>query len=73
MLTGDEEQNRKQKKIKRNREWVPNPVTLDYSFVSYDDTMCRDHSVGLFFLPSHLIRKEKEEKIREKYIEKVND
>ena len=52
--------NRKQRK--RNREWVPNPATLDYSFVSYDDMMCRDHSVGLFLLPSHPIRKEKEEK-----------
>ena len=32
----DEEPNGKQKKRKRNREWVPNPATLDHSFTSYD-------------------------------------
>ena len=34
---GEEEQNGKQKRtIKKNRERVPNPATLDYSVASYD-------------------------------------
>ena len=36
VLTGDEEQNRKQKRRKRNRERVPNPAILDHSVASYD-------------------------------------
>ena len=36
-LIGDEEQNGKQKRTKeRNREWGPNPATMDYSAASYD-------------------------------------
>ena len=36
-LTGDEEQNGIQKrKKKKNKEWVLNPATLDYSVTSYD-------------------------------------
>ena len=35
-LTGEEEQNGKQKRTKRNRKRVPNPATLDHSVVSYD-------------------------------------
>ena len=35
-LTGDEEQNGKQKRAKRNRERVPNPATLLPSVASYN-------------------------------------
>ena len=35
-LIGDEEQNGKQKRTKRNREQVPNPATLDHLVTSYD-------------------------------------
>ena len=37
-LTGEEEQNGKQKRTKRrNREGVPNPATLNHSVSSYDE------------------------------------
>ena len=34
-VIGDEEQNGKHKR-KINKEWVPNPATLDHSVASYD-------------------------------------
>ena len=36
VLIGDEEQNGKLKRTKRNRERVPNPVNLDHSVTSYN-------------------------------------
>ena len=51
-LIVDEEQNGKRKRKKRNREWYPNPATLDYSVASYDMQESYGEPI-LFTSPAH--------------------